>query len=63
MKLINLSKCKFNYKSKKNNGYKEYDYLCATHFTYFFLDLLIKKLKVKLIYLDYLIYVLLSYSL
>ena len=32
---------------KKDNGYKEYDYLCATTLTYFFLDLLIKKIKVK----------------
>ncbi len=33
---------------KKDNGYREYDYLCATTLTYFFLDLLINgKLKVK----------------
>ena len=29
---------------KKNNGYIQYDYLCATTLTYFFLDLLVKKL-------------------
>ena len=34
---------------KKDNGYKEYDYLCATSLSYFFLDLLLKKLNVKLI--------------
>ena len=31
---------------KKNNGYKQYDYLCATTLTYFFLDLLFKKNKI-----------------
>ena len=50
---------------KKNNGYIQYDYLCATTLTYFFLDLLVKKLinkensinfKIK----NYLIYVLLA---
>ena len=45
---------------KKNNGYKEYDYLCATSLTYFFLDLLIKEVKSKINIADYLIYVLLA---
>ena len=45
---------------KKNNGYNEYDYLCATTLTYFFLDLLIKKIKCNTIIKDYLIYVLLA---
>ncbi|MDA7770621.1 DHH family phosphoesterase, partial [Candidatus Pelagibacter sp.] len=45
---------------KKNNGYREYDYLCATSLTYFFLDLLIKEIKSKINIADYLIYVLLA---
>jgi single-stranded-DNA-specific exonuclease len=45
---------------KKNNGYKEYDYLCATTLSYFFLDLLIKEIKSKINIADYLIYVLLA---
>jgi len=45
---------------KKDNGYKEYDYLCATTLTYFFLDLLIKEIKCKINIEDYLIYVLLA---
>jgi len=45
---------------KKNNGYKQYDYLCATTLTYFFLDLLSKKIKFKINIKDYLIYVLLA---
>jgi len=45
---------------KKNNGYKEYDYLCATSLTYFFLELLIKKIKAKIDIKKYLIYVLLA---
>jgi len=45
---------------KKDNGYKEYDYLCATSLSYFFLDLLIKEIKSKIIIADYLIYVLLA---
>jgi len=45
---------------KKNNGYNEYDYLCATTLSYFFLDLLIKKIKCNTIIKDYLIYVLLA---
>ena len=45
---------------KKNNGYKEYDYLCATSLSYFFLDLLIKEIKSEINLSDYLIYVLLA---
>ena len=45
---------------KKNNGYIEYDYFCATTLVYFFLDLLIQKIKSKIMISDYLIYVLLA---
>ncbi len=45
---------------KKNNGYIDYDYLCATTLVYFFLDLLIKKIKSKIKISDFLIYVLLA---
>ena len=45
---------------KKNNGYLEYDYLCATALTYFFLELLLKKIKSDIVIQDYLIYVLLA---
>ena len=45
---------------KKDNGYKEYDYLCATTLSYFFLDLLIKEIKSEINISDYLIYVLLA---
>ena len=45
---------------KKDNGYSEYDYLCATSLTYFFLELLIKKIKAKIDIKKYLIYVLLA---
>ncbi|MDC3356636.1 DHHA1 domain-containing protein, partial [Candidatus Pelagibacter ubique] len=45
---------------KKDNGYREYDYLCATSLTYFFLDLLIKKIETEINISDYLIYVLLA---
>ena len=45
---------------KKDNGYKEYDYLCATSLSYFFLDLLIKEINSKINISDYLIYVLLA---
>jgi single-stranded-DNA-specific exonuclease len=45
---------------KKDNGYIEYDYLCATTLVYFFLDLLSKKIKSKIDISDYLIYVLLA---
>ena len=45
---------------KKDNGYSEYDYLCATTLSYFFLDLLIRKIKCEINISDYLIYVLLA---
>ena len=45
---------------KKDNGYKEYDYLCATSLSYFFLDLLIKEIKCGINISDYLMYVLLA---
>jgi len=45
---------------KKDNGYREFDYLCATTLSYFFLDLLIKKIKSPIIISNYLIYVLLA---
>ena len=45
---------------KKDNGYIEYDYLCATTLVYFFLDLLSKKIKSKLDISKYSIYVLLA---
>ena len=45
---------------KKDNGYIEFDYLCATTLTYFFLDLLIEEIKAKMNLRDYLIYVLLA---
>ena len=45
---------------KKDNGYKKFDYLCATTLSYFFLDLLIKEIKSKFNIADYLIYVLLA---
>ena len=45
---------------KKDNGYIQYDYLCATFLTYFFLDMLIKKIKCKINLRKYLIYVLLA---
>ena len=45
---------------KKDNGYVEYGYLCATTLAYFFLDLLSKKIKCKIKIRDYLIYVLLA---
>ena len=45
---------------KKNNGYIEYDYLCATTLVYFFLDLLIKSTNNKFNIREYLIYVLLA---
>jgi single-stranded-DNA-specific exonuclease len=45
---------------KKDNGYKEYDYLCATSLSYFFLDLLIKEIKSEINISDFLIYVLLA---
>ena len=45
---------------KKNNGYIEYDYFCATALTYFFLDILIKKTFSKFKLSNFLIYVLLA---
>ena len=45
---------------KKNNGYIEYDYLCATTLTYFFLEMLAKKIKCKIELNKYLINVLLA---
>ena len=45
---------------KKDNGYIEYDYLCATTLVYFFLDLLIKSSNNKMNIREYLIYVLLA---
>ena len=45
---------------KKNNGYVKYDYLCATTLSYFFLEMLEKKVKIKINIRKYLIYVLLA---
>ena len=45
---------------KKDNGYIEYDYLCATTLAYFFLDSLSKKIKSPINMEDYLIYALLA---
>ena len=45
---------------KKNNGYIEYDYLCAASLVYFFLDILSQKIKTSIKISDYLIYVLLA---
>ena len=45
---------------KKDNGYIEYDYLCATALVYFFLDLLSQKIDSKFKVSDFLIYVLLA---
>ena len=45
---------------KKNNGYLEYDYLCATALTYFFLDILKKKINAPINLDKFLIYVLLA---
>ena len=45
---------------KKNNGYIQFDYLCATTLVYFFLDLLVKKIKSEIDISKYLIYVLLA---
>ena len=45
---------------KKDNGYFEYEYLCATTLTYFFLDLLLKKVKSNIKLSNFLIYVLLA---
>ena len=53
-------KANFIINPKKDNGYIEYDYLCATSLTYFFLDMLSKKIKCKIDLSKYLIYVLLA---
>jgi single-stranded-DNA-specific exonuclease len=45
---------------KKNTGYIEHDYLCATTLVYFFIDLLCSKTKSKIVISDFLIYVLLA---
>ena len=45
---------------KKNNGYINYDYFCATALTYFFLDILIKNIKSSFKISDFLVYVLLA---
>ncbi len=45
---------------KKNNGYIEYEYLCATTLVYFFLDLLSQKIKTKIKISDYMVYALLA---
>jgi single-stranded-DNA-specific exonuclease len=45
---------------KKNTGYEKYDYFCATALTYFFLDILAKKIENRFNIKDFLIYVLLA---
>ena len=45
---------------KKNNGYLEYDYLCAITLSYFFLKILEKKINFKIELTKYLINVLLA---
>ena len=45
---------------KKDNGYLEYDYLCAASLTYFFIEMLSKKVECKINLKKYLIYVLLA---
>ena len=45
---------------KKNDGYSEYNYLCATALTYFLLDIVNKKNKIKYELSNLLIYVLLA---
>ena len=45
---------------KKNNGYIEYDYLCATTLVYFFLELLSGKIKNNINMKNYLMYALLA---
>ena len=45
---------------KKDTGYLEFDYLCATTLVYFFFYLLSRKIKSKIKVSDYLIYVLLA---
>ena len=50
-------KANFIINPKKDSGYIEYDYLCATTLVYFFLDLLSQKIKSKINISNYLIYV------
>ena len=45
---------------KKKTDYGEYDYLCSTTLTYFFIDIVILKMKSKFKLSDFLIYVLLA---
>ncbi len=45
---------------KKKTDYGEYDYLCSTTLTYFFIDMVILKMKSKFKLSDFLIYVLLA---
>ena len=45
---------------KKDNGYIEYDYFCATTLTYFFLEILANRINCKINLRKYLIYVLLA---
>ena len=45
---------------KKNNGYIDYDYFCASTLTFFFLKKLLEKVKSNLNINDYLIYVVLA---
>ena len=45
---------------KKNNGYIQYNYLCATSLTYFFLDMLKKKIQCEIDIKNFLIFVLLA---
>ena len=45
---------------KKKTGYENYDYLCATTLTYFFIDKVIQETKCKFNLSDFLIYVLLA---
>ena len=45
---------------KKNNGYINNDYMCATLLTFFFIDLLKEKIKTKFYLNDYLIYPLMA---
>ena len=53
-------KANFIINPKKDNGYIEYDYLCATTLVYFFLDMLAQKIKSKIKISKFLIYVLLA---
>ena len=53
-------KANFIINPKKDNAYIEYDYLCATTLTYFFLDILCQKIKSKIKMSDFLVYVLLA---